>query len=121
MEWHDVKHLQYFMEMDENLFFHLANLTILKAIIIHGSCGSILAHKGFWKWLIEGLIQLAEDNNQNPLTLKLWSAVTESSLSLTLTSNTEITGLQIHYCEYCYTGAHGSIVGWGTTLQARWS
>jgi hypothetical protein len=29
MEWHDVKQLQYFMEIDEKMFFHLANLTIL--------------------------------------------------------------------------------------------
>jgi hypothetical protein len=35
------------MEMDQKTFFHLTDMTILNAFLIHKSCGGKMAHKYF--------------------------------------------------------------------------
>jgi hypothetical protein len=47
----------------KKLFFHLTDMTILKAFLIHKSCGSKMTHRKFHEILIrELIIHLQEEN-----------------------------------------------------------
>jgi hypothetical protein len=52
----------------KKLFFHLLDLTILNALIIHKSCGGKLTHKLFREQLVGGLIHIAQHVNPHPST-----------------------------------------------------
>jgi hypothetical protein len=52
----------------KKLFFHLVNLSILNAFIIHSSCGGTLTHKVFWEKLVGDLIYAVQDINPSPST-----------------------------------------------------
>jgi len=51
------------MEADQETVFHLTDMTILNAFLIHTSCGSKMMHKNFSEILIhELIIHLQEEN-----------------------------------------------------------
>lgn len=50
----------------KRLFFHLVNLTVLNAFIIHCSRGGTLSHELFCDHLVSGLIHAAQDRNPTP-------------------------------------------------------
>jgi hypothetical protein len=52
----------------KKLFFHLVDLTVLKAFIIHSSCGGTLSHKVFRERLVSGFTHAAQDINTSPTT-----------------------------------------------------
>jgi len=46
-----------------NHFFHLADMTILNAFLIHNSCGSKMMHKNFREILVRELIIHSQQEN----------------------------------------------------------
>jgi len=51
------------MEVDQKLFFHLTDMTILNAFLIHKSCGGKMMHKKFHEILVRKLIIHSQDEN----------------------------------------------------------
>jgi hypothetical protein len=47
----------------KKLFFHLTDMTILNAFLIHKSCGGKLMHKNFREILVRKLIYQSQDEN----------------------------------------------------------
>jgi hypothetical protein len=44
-------------------FFHLTDMRILNAFLIHKSCGSKMTHKCFWEVLVQDLIIHSHEEN----------------------------------------------------------
>jgi len=53
-------------EVDQKTFFHLTDLTILNAFLIHKSCGGKIAHKYFRELLVRELIVHSQEENVTP-------------------------------------------------------
>ena len=62
----------------KKLFFHLTDMTILNALLIHNSCGSKMTHKNFCEILVRELIIHSQERN---VTASGTSSPTASQLS----------------------------------------
>ena len=51
------------MEVDQKLFFHLTDMTILNAFLIHKLCGGKMTHKKFREILVRELIIHSQEQN----------------------------------------------------------